>query len=876
MRFVVLCVLAICAFAKESKHQLVDLNEVNVVSDFSDKELFEAFMALEARSYPSLSEQRNRFNIFTESLQLIRSHNAATRSHYLGVTPFADRTEEEFESLSPHVNTTKKAEETSRRSLLQPSSICNGFVCGTNIAANMNFGSFGFTPQAKDSLAVLSSMQNVMNSFEGVDFDPSNFDPLNIKISIGLNNQAPPSSAAVAAAAAATALANGAKIEAYNTMHAQLVAVADNSGTGNFFDWRRFRVNPNPLLGRSAVYSPVDTNFEIDGWESAVTAVKNQGLFCGGCWAFSATGALEGYNFLYGNGASIASGTFPSIRTFSEQLLIDCSSSTGSNGCSGGSPVDAFQWVALYGVHNEVAYKFQGFQWFCDQSLVASVDKSVANSYFVLYNLDDWRVANYLRMQPLTATMSMSGLQLYRGGVYTGIASRPGWVSSSANGFGCGVSYDHVVLIVGYFQGGSGYWTPGVELFSGRRHLLGRQGTDMNSDGSFKYPPTGNNYWIIKNSYGVTYGNGGYSLFAMGSSARQLADSDPGAGAQSGLFGICGITRKNAFPTKIAGGGYGSGFFGEIPDMGNANWAAAQFSYGDYVNQMQSVLSAVGLTAINVVNRLNPTDVKKTISNMYLNKAKYNIGGNDYLGWYMQNLLSVADKSPFANHQGEYIATERLPYVGHAVNVGLNAATIALPARYTKYITQTQDYFTKSAAAWNVAAPNTAADKAKGVKLAGRVTEYFDATLNALPTAAHGINVGLLAAYIANPQYAGYIGTAFNGIQKYQAQYKINGALTAGDFEKAIEYAPTVIKQQGIYMKKVQNEVNKATQKLGWAPWTFPPAKKQTVGLLLNEQGTQVSFLHPPASNEVFSRSPSGAGRPSSGARGRGVEQVAS
>jgi len=55
----------------------------------------------------------------------------------------------------------------------------------------------------------------------------------------------------------------------------------------------------------------------------AVTAVKDQG-YCGSCWAFSSTGALEGQHF-------IQSGT---LQSFSEQQLVSCV--TGCYGCSGG------------------------------------------------------------------------------------------------------------------------------------------------------------------------------------------------------------------------------------------------------------------------------------------------------------------------------------------------------------------------------------------------------------------------------------------------------------------------------------------------------------------------------------------------------------
>ena len=162
--------------------------------------------------------------------------------------------------------------------------------------------------------------------------------------------------------------------------------------------------------------------------KGAVTPVKNQ-RSCGSCWAFSATGALEGGNF-------VANGKLISL---SEQQLVDCDPK--SNGCGGGEMYYAFEYASKKGMCTEEEYPYHAKDEDCkdDQCTVVVQNKG----YEMVPANDGKALKAAVSKAPVSVGVEADSavFQMYKSGV----------IDSTA----CGTSVNHGILAVGYTEE---YW----------------------------------------------------------------------------------------------------------------------------------------------------------------------------------------------------------------------------------------------------------------------------------------------------------------------------------------------------------------------------------------------------------------------------------
>jgi len=203
-----------------------------------------------------------------------------------------------------------------------------------------------------------------------------------------------------------------------------------------------------------------------------ITAIKDQGQ-CGSCWAFSCTESIESVYIIKGGKANQV--------PLAPQQIVDCDTNDG--GCDGGDLPTCYEYVkGAGGLEAESQYPYRARNGNCQAKKALEQDPIRGFQYVIPQgSTNENQMATYLAANsPMSIIVDASSWSSYSGGVLTADQ--------------CGQDLDHAVQAVGY------------------------NGLDTNG------------YWIVRNSWGLDWGENGFIRLQFGANT-------------------CGLTSEVTVPT---------------------------------------------------------------------------------------------------------------------------------------------------------------------------------------------------------------------------------------------------------------------------------------------------------------------------------------
>lgn len=239
---------------------------------------------------------------------------------------------------------------------------------------------------------------------------------------------------------------------------------------------------------------------------SVVTSVKNQGS-CGSCWAFATSEVLE-------SAVAIATG---SLFELSPQQLTSCTPNPkqcgGSGGCTGATAQLAFNYTVEAGITSLWTWPYtSGLGWGNgDCFKMKGRKKPVAGitGYHQVPQNDAEALMRAVLVNPVAVSVAASNWRLYDTGIFDGCSTeRP--------------IINHAVVLMGY-------------------------GED-----------DGNHYWLVRNSWGLSWGEVGYIRLQRFPGNEPCGEDDEPLDGYScknnapksiKACGMCGILSDSSYPT---------------------------------------------------------------------------------------------------------------------------------------------------------------------------------------------------------------------------------------------------------------------------------------------------------------------------------------
>lgn len=168
------------------------------------------------------------------------------------------------------------------------------------------------------------------------------------------------------------------------------------------------------------------------------------------------------------------------LGNYAEQLLVDCD--TRSGGCNGGNQSTAYNYLKTHYEVNESDYKYTARNGSCKYNSMPHTKVQTTGYKTVARNSPD-QMKSALASHPLSVSVhANNAFERYSRGIF--------------NDTGCGTRMNHATNVVGWGKSGA------------------------------------TEYWIMRNSWGKTWGESGYMRVQIHTGA-----------------GICGIQQEAQYPT---------------------------------------------------------------------------------------------------------------------------------------------------------------------------------------------------------------------------------------------------------------------------------------------------------------------------------------